>query len=107
MYSHPGFSRGWFLPLFLSLLTCSALATNTKAQNETTGAFEGKVSNSQTSAPIARASVVFTEQLSGVKLPPRYSDEQGHFYQGLLPPGIYTISASAPGFKTRTEVHRL
>src|SRR5437588_3021828 len=102
MYSQPGFSRGWFLPLFLSLLTCSALATDTKAQNEVTGAFEGRVSNSQTDAPIAGAFVVFTEQLSGVKLPPRHSDEQGYFYQGLLPPGRYTISPSAPGFKTLT-----
>jgi len=104
MLFQPGFSRPWLFSLFL---LASFLATNTKAQNEVTGAFEGRVSNSQTNAPIAGATVVFTDLSSGVQLPPRRTDAQGNFYQGLLPPGRYTIRASAPGFKTRMEERRL
>jgi hypothetical protein len=81
-------------------------ATTAWAQDTVTGAFEGTVTNSQTGAPIAGASVQFINQLSEVPIAKR-SDAQGRFYQGLLPPGTYTIRVSAPGFKTREVEQRL
>jgi hypothetical protein len=97
-----------------SLLTSALLlfaflilqAASVQAQDTVTGAFEGTVTNSQTGAPIAGASVQIINQLSEVPIAKR-TDPQGHFYQGLLPPGIYTIRVTAPGFKTREVEQRL
>jgi hypothetical protein len=69
-----------------------------------TGAFEGRITNSQTGAPIAGASVQFINQATGVPIAKR-TDQDGRFYQGLLQPGTYVIRATAPGFKT-SEVER-
>jgi len=91
------------LLLFASLILQAA---SVKAQDTVTGAFEGTVTNSQTGAPIAGASVQIINQLSEVPIAKR-TDAQGHFYQGLLPPGIYTIRVTAPGFKTREVEQRL
>lgn len=95
-----------FMMSLLAFQTLHLTASRNRAQDTVTGAFEGNVSNSQTGAPIAGASVQFINQLTGVPIAKR-SDSQGRFYQGLLPPGNYTIRVSAPGFQTRTVELRL
>jgi hypothetical protein len=92
------------LALALSLLASLILATPTKAQDTVTGAFEGRITNSRTGAPIAGAAVQFINQATGVPIAKR-TDQDGRFYQGLLQPGTYTIRATAPGFKS-TEIER-
>jgi hypothetical protein len=76
------------------------------AQDTVTGAFEGTITDSRTGQPIARARVEFTNQQTGVTLF-KLSDSQGRFYQGLLPPGTYTIRASAVGYEPGETVQRL
>lgn len=87
-----------------ALVLCAA--TGARAQDTVTGAFEGTVTNSRTGAPIAGAAVQFINQLSEVPVAKR-TDSQGRFYQGLLPPGTYTIRVNAPGFKSREVEQRL
>ena len=107
MLYQPGSSARRLLSLALSLFALLALqAASVQAQDTVTGAFEGTVTNSQTGAPIAGATVQFINQLSEVPIAKR-SDASGRFYQGLLPPGTYTIRVSAPGFKTREVEQRL
>jgi len=76
------------------------------AQDTVTGAFEGTVTDSRTGQPIARARIEFVNQQTGVALT-KLSDSQGRFYQGLLPPGTYTIRASAQGYEQGETVQRL
>ena len=90
----------------VALLILQFGASGAKAQDTVTGAFEGSVTNSQNGAPIAGASVRFINQLTGVPIAKR-SDSQGRFYQGLLPPGTYTIRVTAQGFKTKEVELRL
>lgn len=107
MRHQPGSHQRRLLSLALSLFACLIFqATTANAQDTVTGAFEGTVTNSQTGAPIPGAAVQFINQLSEVPIAKR-SDAQGRFYQGLLPPGTYTIRVSAPGFKTREVEQRL
>lgn len=106
MLFHRDCSSRWLLTFALSLVACLSLATGTKAQDTVTGAFEGRITNSQTGAPIAGASVQFINQATGVPIAKR-TDTDGRFYQPLLQPGTYTIRASAPGFKTAEVDRRL
>ncbi len=76
------------------------------AQDTLTGAFEGTVTDGRTGQPIARARVEFVNQQTGVSVS-KLSDSQGRFFQGLLPPGTYTIRATAPGFEPGETVQRL
>lgn len=95
--------------VMMSLFTCLTMvlfAHRTPAQDTVTGAFEGRVLNSKGNAPIAGASVQFINQLTGVPIAKR-SDADGRFYQGLLPPGTYTIRVSAPNFRPKEIELRL
>lgn len=92
------------LSLF-AILVLQMAAPMTKAQDTVTGAFEGTV-RSSSGEPIAGAAVQFINQLTGVPIAKR-SDSQGRFYQGLLPPGNYTIRVSAQGYQTREIELRL
>ena len=94
------------LTFALSLVVSLSLATGTKAQDTVTGAFEGRITNSQTGAPIAGASVQFINQATGVPIAKR-TDADGRFYQALLQPGTYKIRAIAPGYKTAEVERRL
>ncbi len=89
----------------LVLLPSSHLAA-AAAQDTVTGAFEGTVTDSRTGAAIARASVEFINQQTGVRVV-KLSDSRGRFYQGLLPPGTYTIRATATGYDPGETVQRL
>ncbi len=91
------------LPACVLLLVMSV---GINAQDTVTGAFEGRVISSQGGTPIPGASVQFINQLTGVPIAKR-SDSEGRFYQGLLPPGTYTIRVSAANFKPREIELRL
>lgn len=106
MLSQRDCSSRWLLTFALSLVASLAFATATKAQDTVTGAFEGRITNSRTGAPIAGASIQFINQSTGVPIAKR-TDSDGRFYQPLLQPGTYTIRASAPGYKTAEVERRL
>jgi hypothetical protein len=96
-------------PLLLILVcaACSLLFVRAgRTQDTVTGAFEGTVTNSQTGASIAGATVLIINQQTGLSIP-KTSDTRGRFYQGLLSPGIYTIRVAAPGYITREVQQRL
>jgi Carboxypeptidase regulatory-like domain len=95
-----------FLALLLVAFPLPRRASAAAAQDTVTGAFEGTVTDSRTGQPIARARVEFTNQQTGVALV-KLSDSQGRFYQGLLPPGTYTIRATAGGYEPGETVQRL
>jgi hypothetical protein len=90
----------------LSLLVSLLLATPIKAQDTVTGAFEGRITDKRTGAPIAGASVQFINQGTGVPIAKR-TNQDGRFYQALLQPGTYTIRATAPGYRTEEVERRL
>ena len=71
-----------------------------------TGAFEGTVTNSQTSDPIAGATAEIINLETGISLT-KTTDARGRFYQGLLTPGLYRIRVSQTGFQTQEVVQRL
>ncbi|MBV9210265.1 MAG: TonB-dependent receptor, partial [Acidobacteria bacterium] len=107
MFSLPNVSSRRLISSVLTLVVLAFFAaTEARAQDTVTGAFEGTVTNVQTGAPVAGASVQFINQLSEVPVAKR-TDSQGRFYQGLLPPGTYTIRVVANGFKTREVEQRL
>jgi hypothetical protein len=89
-----------FLGLMLSTFTFA------NAQDTVTGAFEGIVSDSRTGAPIKGATVAIVNDQTGISFNLR-TDYRGRFFQGLLLPGIYTISVSMPGYQTRAIRQRL
>src|SRR5947209_11581773 len=91
--------------LLAAVILCP-VAHVASAQDTVTGAFEGSVTDSRTGQPIARARIEFTNQQTRVTVA-KLSDSQGRFYQGLLPPGTYTIRASAQGYEPGETVQRL
>src|SRR2546423_12067186 len=90
----------------LLLLLLAAFAPTAHMQDPVTGAFEGTVTDATTQARLPGALVEIANQASGVILR-RRTDEQGRFYQGLLPPGVYTISVTAAGYVTQAKEQRL
>ena len=80
----------------LILLACAALltlASDVKAQNEVTGAFEGEVRESIPNGlyqPLPDVEVKFINVNTGVTASDT-TDKAGRFYKGLLPPGDYKI----------------
>jgi hypothetical protein len=96
------------LTLFLCLHLGSspAVVVDARAQDTVTGAFEGTVTSGESGLPVPDAEVQIINRQTGIAIPKR-SDSRGRFYQGLLPPGVYTIRVAAPGFVTREVVQRL
>ena len=83
--------------LFLLLITAHLAS----AQTSTTGAIRGTVTDSQ-GAVITSATVTVTSQgTSAVRAVA--TDKDGQYVVGLLPPGLYTVTIAAPGFKTETQ----
>ena len=92
------------LILFLVLMLTPFVFSN--AQDTVTGAFEGIVSDSRTGAPIRGAAVAIVNDRTGISSNLR-TDYRGRFFQGLLLPGIYTVTVSMPGYQTRAIRQRL
>jgi Carboxypeptidase regulatory-like domain len=90
----PSCKRG----VVFTLMVLAMTARLTFGQTSTTGAIRGTVTDSQ-GAVITGATVTVTskatDQVRTIK-----SDSSGQYAVGLLPPEIYTISITAPGFKT-------
>lgn len=84
----------------LVLMACIvAIAANTLAQSQaTTGDIEGRVLDPQ-EAVVPSAAVTATSQQTGLEKSAT-SDEGGGYRFILLPPGTYTIRATAQGFAT-------
>src|SRR6267142_5622375 len=93
------------LILALLILGCALLGT-AEAQDTVTGAFEGKVRDSQTGKVLGGAIVEITTQQTGLIANLR-TDYRGRFYQGLLLPGIYRIRVLMPGYQTTEVLQRL
>src|SRR6202011_276857 len=68
------------------------------SQTSTTGAIRGTVTDPQ-GAVIAGATITVTSQATA-QARTVTSDSSGQFTVGLLPPEVYKISITAPGFKT-------
>ncbi|HWY03650.1 MAG TPA: carboxypeptidase regulatory-like domain-containing protein [Candidatus Acidoferrum sp.] len=84
---------GWLLAVTVLLMTSAALLAQ-----ETTGGLQGTVKDA-TGAVVARAHV----EIKGTNLVGSKSldtDSSGYYRFANLPPGTYTISVSAQGFKT-------
>src|ERR1700736_1717801 len=77
------------------LLTTAHLSFS---QTSTTGAIRGTVTDPQ-GAVIAGATITVTSQATA-QARTVTSDSSGQFTVGLLPPEVYKISITAPGFKT-------
>jgi hypothetical protein len=93
------------LSLALFIFNCFALPLSVTAQNETTGAFQGQVSDATTGTPVSGARVQFTYSVNGIQNA-KITDSNGRFYQGLLGPGGYHITISKQGYKDQ-ELERV
>ena len=84
-----------------NLLLCSACvmaAIGALAQSPGTGAIAGRITD-QSGAALSRVSISATEKATQVSRSANSSD-LGEFRVALLSPGVYAISATAPGFET-------
>src|SRR6266516_7479001 len=90
----------WAAVCLLLVFTCA------RAQDTVTGAFEGTITNSQTGALLERAAVDIINEETDLIINLR-TDHRGHFFQGLLTPGIYRIRVTLPGYHPHEHLQRL
>lgn len=90
------------LALLISILCLDHLTVQVRAQ-ATTGQFVGEVTD-ETGAVLSGAVIKATEEQKGVSFT-GHSDAAGTFTVLSVPPGIYSVSASAPGFGERRFQH--
>jgi len=102
--SSPNSHRSLSLLVWLSLLL--VIHSDLRAQDTVTGAFEGIVTDSRTSASLSGASVEIINQQTSLVLRLK-TDSRGRFYQGLLIPGVYKVRVSLQGYQTREVLQRL
>lgn len=81
----------------VAALLCLFMA-GVSAQDTVTGAFQGDVSDNQTTNALPGVAVRITSVERGVVYE-LITDSQGRFYQGLLAPGFYDISVTLTGYK--------
>ncbi|MGH9849096.1 MAG: carboxypeptidase regulatory-like domain-containing protein, partial [Blastocatellia bacterium] len=82
------------------LLVSFSVICSAKGQDTVTGAFEGTVTNNLTGDPVEGARAEITNVRTGITVV-KVTDARGRFYQGLLPPDVYRIKVSMPGFQPR------
>jgi hypothetical protein len=95
-----------FAVLLLSILLLLALSvcpSGAAAQSASTGALTGVVTDASGSA-VAGAQVQVTSEASG-DVRTVTTGAAGNYSVPLLPPGLYTVSASKSGFRTITVPH--
>jgi hypothetical protein len=85
----------------LASIVLAALPGRVSAQGETTAAILGEVTDA-TSAALPGATVTATNHDTGLKRTVA-ADEAGRFNLPQLPPGTYTVEATAPGFETASN----
>src|SRR6202046_337913 len=84
--------------IVFTLLILLITAQIALSQTSTTGAIRGTVTDSQ-GAIITSGTVTITSQgTSAVRT--AVTDKDGQYLVGLLPPGLYSVTIAAPGFKT-------
>ncbi len=91
--------RTWIFFQAILLISVSVICS-AKGQDTVTGAFEGTVTNNLTGDPVEGARAEITNVRTGITVI-KTTDARGRFYQGLLPPDIYRIRVSRPGFQPR------
>lgn len=82
---------------------CIASAAGTLAQSPGTGAIAGRITD-VTGAALTRATLSTVDEATQMSRS-AVSSDQGEFRISLLPPGSYSVSASAPGFDTKVVSH--
>src|SRR6266568_9503093 len=96
--------RGLSLYLFATVTAFAISTTAPVAQGQTlasSAALSGSVSDSS-GARIANASVTLSSPEKGITRAFK-TDAEGNFSFALLPAGTYTLTVSAPGFKTAKQ----
>jgi hypothetical protein len=83
-------------PVIAVLVLLLALAPFTKAQNTSTAELSGTV-HDPSGAVVPNATVTIADPSKGFTRTTT-SDPQGNYQLHLLPPGTYTVTATAPGF---------
>jgi hypothetical protein len=92
---------GWVRILCQAILLGSVcVICSAKGQNTTTGAFEGTVTDILTGEPVEGARAEIINIRTGITVV-KTTDARGRFYQGLLPPDVYRIRISMPGYQPR------
>jgi len=81
-----------------SLLVLLATAHLAFGQTETTGAIRGTITDPQ-GAVLPTATITATSQGTDAART-ALTDKDGQYTIGLLPPGVYNVTITAPGFKT-------
>ena len=82
---------------------CMVAVTVALAQSPGTGAIAGRITD-LTGAVLTRTTVLAVDQATQMSRS-AVSSEQGEFRISLLPPGSYSLSASASGFETTVINH--
>lgn len=100
---YPMMSRMTFWALCLFAIAGLGLAVIPAAGQATTGQITGLVAD-PTGAVVAGAAVTITDEEKGVTFAGR-TNAAGHFTVVSLPPGNYTVSATAPGFSETQFTH--
>ena len=90
----------WAAGCLLLVFTCA------RAQDTVTGAFEGTVTDSRTGDLLQGAAVDIINEQTRLTIRQR-ADNRGHFFQGLLTPGIYRIRVTLPGYQPHEHLQRL
>ena len=85
------------LVLFISLLCLVLFSISAMAQSQTTGRIAGVVTDEKGDA-VPGAQITVTNNATGESRD-AVADDSGHYIVPLLPPGSYTVTASATGFK--------
>src|SRR6267143_1548110 len=85
------------LVLFTALSLLLLASFSALAQSQTTGRVAGVVTDEK-GAAIPGAEIIVTNKATG-EARTAVADDSGHYIVPLLPPGSYTVTATANGFK--------